>query len=95
MTLHFAHPSVLFALVLPAILLGWVWRRRGRSVAVPFDHGRAGRGRGLRVLLDIAESLPAVLLAVAIVILAGPLRLSAPRTKRVLTNIDSMGERRG
>ncbi len=36
----------------------------------------------------MAESIPALILAVVILLLAGPQQLSAPRTKRVLTNIE-------
>ena len=37
---------------------------------------------------DTAESVPALILAVVIVILAGPQQLSEPRLKRALTNIE-------
>ncbi len=84
----FAHPWVLLLLVGPVALLVWVWRRQGRRVALPFDHGRQTPGRGWRFVLSLTESLPALLLAVVIVILAGPQRLSEPKTKRVLTNIE-------
>src|SRR5207248_3209631 len=53
-----------------------------------FDHGRPGRGLPWRVALEVAASLPAVLLAVALVLLAGPQRPGKPGTKRKLTNIE-------
>lgn len=83
----FRHESVLLLLVLPAALLVWTWRRRGRAVALPFDHGGAASGTWLKHLLTAAESLPALLLALVILILAGPQSWGAPRSKRVLTNI--------
>lgn len=87
--MSFQHPLVLFALLIPAFLLAWVWRRRSRRVVLPFDHGDAtSSGRGWRIALDIAESLPALVLAVVIVILAGPLQVGMPTAKRVLTNIE-------
>jgi Ca-activated chloride channel family protein len=86
--MSFAHPYVLALLALPAWLLSWVWRRDGRRVVLPFDHGRQSPGRGWKFLLDLAESLPALLLATVIVILAGPQQLGEPKTKRVLTNIE-------
>ena len=46
-TMSFAYPLVLLLLVVPLLLLGWVWRRTGGRVALPFDHGgqaRAGSG---------------------------------------------------
>lgn len=91
MSFHFGQPIVLVALVVPALLLGWVWTRRGGRVAVPVDavyqKGRPGRGRFLRFVLQIAESVPALLLAIAIVLLAGPQKVGAPKTKRRMTNI--------
>ena len=45
-------------------------------------------GRGWAIALLVAESVPALILATVIVLLAGPQQLSAPRTKRVLTNIE-------
>ena len=70
--MSFAYPLVLLTLLIPAYLLVRTWRRRGRELVVPFDHGRQPSGRVLRVLMTLAESLPALVLAVAILILAGP-----------------------
>jgi Ca-activated chloride channel family protein len=84
----FAYPLVLVLLVVPVLLLGWVWNRSGGRVALPFDHGRQGSGRGWAAILKLGESLPSLILAVVIVLLAGPQQLSAPRTRRVLTNIE-------
>ena len=36
----FAHPYVLALLVVPLWLLGWVWKRSGGRIALPFDHGK-------------------------------------------------------
>jgi Ca-activated chloride channel family protein len=84
----FLYPWLLFALVLPLALLMWTWWSGGRPVALPFDHSRIGAGRGWWVLHNLAASLPALLFALVIVILAGPLRLSGPKTKRSVTNIE-------
>jgi Ca-activated chloride channel family protein len=86
--MNFLYPLVLLLLVVPAALLVWTWRRRGREVVLPFDHGRPGRGIAWRLLLDLAESVPALLLAVAVVVLAGPQRYGEPTEKRRLTNIE-------
>ena len=83
----FRNPMRLALLVLPAALLIWTWFRRGRAVALPLDHAGAPSGRFLHVLLRIAESLPAFLLALAILILAGPQSFGEPQSKRSLTNI--------
>jgi Ca-activated chloride channel family protein len=85
--LNFLHPWVLLLLVAPAALLVWVWRRGGRRVVLPFDHGRPGSGWGWRLVLNAAESAPALLLAVAVILLAGPQRFGEPEMKRKLTNI--------
>ena len=99
--MSFAYPWVLLALLLPAALLVWVWTPKGRRVVLPFDHGWPAppKGRSLRrgtrgggrfwfALVGVAESLPPLLLAVAIVLLAGPQRLGLPENKRSLTNIE-------
>jgi Ca-activated chloride channel family protein len=86
--MSFAHPFVLLLLAVPGWLLWWVWHRSGRRVALPFDHGRQGEGRGMRAAVDLAESLPALTLAVVVVILSGPQRTGEPKTKRALTNIE-------
>jgi Ca-activated chloride channel family protein len=86
--MSFAYPLVLLLLTVPLLLLGWVWRRTGGRVALPFDYGGQAPGRAWAVVLKLAESLPAMILAVVIVLLAGPQRLSAPKTRRVLTNIE-------
>lgn len=84
----FAYPAVLSLLVLPATLLTWEWKRRGTCVVLPFDHARQKKGGGLDALLRAAQSLPPLLLTVAILLLAGPQQLTEPRNKRVLTNIE-------
>jgi len=84
----FTYWPILLLLLIPPLLLVWVWRRRGRSVVLPFDHGQQKSGRWLKAILDTAQSLPALLLAVAIVLLAGPQQFSEPKTKRALTNIE-------
>jgi len=84
----FRHRSVLALLLLPLALLVWTWRRRGRALVLPFDHSGAAHGAWLAFFLRCAESLPALLLALVILILAGPQKWDEPRSKRVLTNIE-------
>ena len=86
--MSFAYPFVLALLAVPVLLIAWVWRRTSGRVALPLDHGGQASGRGWAGLISVAESVPALILAVVIVLLAGPQQLSAPRTKRVLTNIE-------
>lgn len=83
----FAHPWVLLLLALPVALALWEWQRRGHPVVVPFDHARLPRGTRLRRVVSVATLLVPALLAVAIVLLAGPTRLAPPEQERVITNI--------
>lgn len=86
--MNFLHPWVLFLSIAPVALVVWVWRRDGRRVVLSFDHGRPGSGWGWRWLLGAAESAPALVLAVAIILLAGPQKYGEPQAKRKLTNIE-------
>ncbi|MEO6709187.1 MAG: vWA domain-containing protein [Planctomycetota bacterium] len=83
----FRHPSALMLLVLPLALLLWTWNRGGNAVVLPFDHAGLSRGAWTHFFLRLFESTPALLMAVVCVLLAGPQAWEAPRTKRVLTNI--------
>jgi Ca-activated chloride channel family protein len=83
----FGRPWLLLLLAVPLLQLCWVWQRRDRRTVLPFDHGGAGGGWLLRSLLGVGESLPALLLAVAVLLLALPQELAAPKQKRALTNI--------
>lgn len=86
--MSFAHPWVLALLAAPAALVWWNWKRDGGRVVLPFDHGVHRRDTALRIILDLAGTLPALLLAAVILVLAGPQRLSEPKTKRVMSNIE-------
>ena len=85
--MSFAHPWVLLLLAFPVALALWEAQRRGHPVRVPFDHGQLPAGLRLRRLITAATLLVSGLVAVAIVILAGPTRLAPPRQERVVTNI--------
>lgn len=84
----FSHPWVLAFLIIPAL---WAWKRarsHGQAVVVPFDHAEVRPRRLRNTLLTVAHSLPLVLVALAITLLAGPLLPREPEDKRVLTNIN-------
>jgi Ca-activated chloride channel family protein len=85
--ISFAHPAVLVLLVIPVVLAFWEWIRRGRPLVMPMDGVATKRGHILLFLLQVTGMLPAVLLAVIILILAGPLRDSPPEVERQMTNI--------
>jgi Ca-activated chloride channel family protein len=55
---------------------------------LPYDHAAFRRGRTWRILLNVAGSLPPLLLAIAIVLLAQPQQFGEPKEKRSLTNIE-------
>ena len=86
--MSFHQPEFLFLLVVPAAILAHVIYRKGNRVALPFDHGMQTSGRGLAILITAAEMLPALLLAVVIVLLAVPTQFGEPKDKRVMTNIE-------
>ena len=98
----FARPELLPLLALPVILCFWHWIRRGQPVVLPFDHGNLRRSRLWDWTLTVAESLPALLLAVVVIVCAGPLREGPPTYPVQVANIQialdtsgSMGEALG
>ncbi|MBL8760100.1 MAG: VWA domain-containing protein [Phycisphaerae bacterium] len=90
----FTHPWVLLVLAIP-VLLGWMIVVREAGLVLPSDHepsGAGGAGRGashswIRGVLAVFEAAPLVVLAAAIVMLAGPQVMKQPRRERLLTNI--------
>lgn len=89
--MSFLYPYVLFALVVPAGLLMWAWAGRwspaaGRTV-LPFDHARRSGGWVWWTFLALADSLPPLLLAVGVFLLAGPQKYGAPEARRKMSNI--------
>lgn len=82
----FLHPWVLLLLAVP-VLLFWTVLGRGPGIVLPFDHQSHVRRRWLRWLLGVFEIAPLLLLAAAIVMLAGPQMLQRPKAERLLTNI--------
>jgi Ca-activated chloride channel family protein len=87
----FAQPLVLFALVVPVALVGWAWAHRwllpSRRVVLPVDRVGGRSGWWVWSFVTLAECVPPLLLAVGIVLLAGPQRFGPPQQKRKLTNI--------
>lgn len=84
----FRHPWVLAFLVLPLLVLVQVWRGSRTGLVLPLDGARSADGRWLARLLRTAESLPALLFALGIVLAAAPQRWDEPHSKRELTNIE-------
>lgn len=85
--MSFHHPQILWLLALPVLWGYWQWVRRGHPVVLPFDHGTQSGGRWLRILTNMAGTLPALLLAIAVLMLAGPRKTAPPQDERVMNNI--------
>lgn len=85
--MSFARPLLLLLLVLPVLLCIWEWQRRGHPLVLPLDHAKARGGKWLRRIVTSLQFVPHLLLAVAILVLAGPRRLGVPKSERQLTNI--------
>lgn len=85
--MSFHHPALMWLLALPIVWAFWQWTRRGHPVVVPFDYGQQREGKRLRVLVNLVQTLPALLLAIAVLILAGPRRAAPPQDERILNNI--------
>jgi Ca-activated chloride channel family protein len=83
----FQYWPVLLALAIPLAMLVWVWWPKAPQLALPYDHGTNRRGRVWSALLNLASSLTPLLLAIAIVLVAGPQQFGEPKDKRALTNI--------
>lgn len=85
--MSFHHPLVLWLLAIPVIWGFWQWTQRGHLVVLPFDHGKQKEGRAIRFFTNLAGTFPAVLLAIAVMILAGPRKPAPPEDERILNNI--------
>ncbi len=83
----FTHPWLLLLLAVP-VVLAWSAIARRPGLVVPFDHAPRRERRVLQSVLGFFDLVPLGLLAVAIVVLAGPQTLQQPRRERSLTNIE-------
>ncbi len=86
--LIFDAPQWLWLLIVPAVLLVWVWKRRGRRLAMPFDYGSRQSRRYLATMISFTESLLPVVLILVVLILCLPLKTGNPIRQRRLTNIE-------
>jgi Ca-activated chloride channel family protein len=83
----FQRPWLLLLLALPVLLMAWEWQRRGQTLVLPLDHSQARPRHWLRRLVNTCNLIAPCLLAVALLLLAGPQRLAVAEDARVLTNI--------
>ncbi len=86
--MSFSYPWLLLLLQIPLAIVIWIWLRQGRNVVLPIDHSGYKRGVWLGGLVNSANCLSPLVLAIALLILAGPIQMSEPKTKRRLTNIE-------
>ena len=84
----FSHPLVLVGLAVPFLLMYWQNQWAFYRVSLPADATQIPERRWLKRLLSLTEALPSILLAIVIIILAGPQKLSIPQTRRAMTNIE-------
>lgn len=82
----FARPTFLLLLALPVILCFLEWVLKGHPLVLPFDHGEQRSGRVLRVLVGLFNMTPALLLAIGILMIAGPRQFAPPVEERILSN---------
>jgi Ca-activated chloride channel family protein len=83
----FTHPWVLLLLAIP-VMLFWSVLARPAGIVAPADHLPSHRDRTLlRGTLAVFETIPLLILVVALVMLAGPQTLQQPKRERSLTNI--------
>lgn len=84
----FELPWVLLFLAFPILLGFWEWVRDSHAIVMPFDLAkRRFRDRLLGWAIRLCNLLPAFLLIIAILILAGPKRSGPPENDRIMTNI--------
>lgn len=84
----FAHPSLLFLLIVPLAAAMWEWLRGGRQIRLPFDHGRVVHRRWLDRIIRAAAMLPYALAMVAILLVAGPQRELLGEAQREVQNVN-------
>lgn len=83
----FAYPYLLLVLALPIFLIVFQWRNHVSPLALPFDYQDTKHAKWLARLLNLVNTIPALILAVAILLLAGPRRFERPKSEREMTNI--------
>ena len=88
---------ILLLLFVPATLLAWIWLRdrmpvlglgSDRRIALPQDYGVARSGRFADFSIRFFLSAMPLMMATAIILLAGPRHLGVPKAERELTNIE-------
>ncbi len=87
-SLSFEKPFALLALVIPILLLVRAWRGIRGQIAFPFDHSEVCVSLPARIIPRLYDLTAPLLLAVAIVAAAIPMKQGSPVIQRRLTNIE-------
>ena len=87
--IDFSAPFYVVALCLTAATLFgmWIWKRRSRQIAVPYDHSEHTSGRRWWMALTSVETLVPVLAGIVMLIVCTPLTTGSPVEKRSVSNI--------
>lgn len=85
--MRFANPDLILLLCVPVIIAFVGWFKGGLPIVMPFDFAVRRRGFFLKLPVYVVNCLPAGLLAVALLLLAGPLKFAPSETERLVTNI--------
>jgi Ca-activated chloride channel family protein len=86
--MSFSRPWLLLLLALPILMAVWEWRRLGHPLVLPFDHSQARSSRWLERIVKLLNLSVPGLLGIAILLLAGPQRMTESADARILTNIE-------
>lgn len=85
--MSFHRPELLLLLTVPILWAVWHFRRAPLRIALPIDHSTHQHATASHHIAQLAESLPALLLALAVLLLAGPRKTAPPNNQRILNNI--------
>lgn len=85
--MSFSYVWMLCFLLVPLALCMLEIRRRGFAVALPFDHTSQPEHPVLSYLLKLTSLLPPLLLALAVILAAGPRRVVSRSVEQEVTNI--------
>lgn len=86
--MSFQHPWVLLLLALPLLLALREATSRRAALRLPLDHAGARRRPLLGFTLRAAQLVPCLLLADALLLLAGPQKVASSLVRRDVTNIE-------
>ena len=87
MDLTFQTPELILLLTIPLAMIFMVWLSKGHPITLPLDHSKSKHGSALAFFTNCASTLPALILALVIIILAGPQKQGLPEDEKIMNNI--------